>query len=93
MQLAFMFAYPISQVTFDTGTGVTCNALHPGVIDTEISRHIIKGSHIPFYARAAITVFGPIIRLFLLTPEKGAQTTIYCAIAPELKNVSGKYFE
>jgi hypothetical protein len=29
---------------------------------------------------------------FLLTPEKGAQTTLYLATSPEVEGVSGKYF-
>ena len=30
--------------------------------------------------------------LILKTPRQGAQTTIYCAVAEELEEVSGKYF-
>lgn len=34
----------------------------------------------------------PIVLLFLKTPWQGAQTNIYCAVAEELRGVSGKYF-
>ena len=30
--------------------------------------------------------------LILKTPWQGAQTTIYCAVAEELEEVSGRYF-
>ena len=72
---------------------MTCNCLHPGVINTELGRHIDQGSHMPIHWRIGLTLFGPLIRWMLVTPKKGAQTTIYCVIAPELEKVSGKYFE
>ena len=31
-------------------------------------------------------------RLFLKTPEQGAQTTIYLASSPEVEGLSGKYY-
>ena len=74
------------------GTGVTCNCLHPGVINTELGRHLEEGSHLPWLMRFGLWIFSPIIKWVLLTPKQGAQTTIYCAIAPELDEVSGKYF-
>lgn len=74
------------------GSGVTVNCLHPGVIDTELSRHIEEGSHLSMPLRFAFTVFSPFKRWMAISPKKGAQTSIYCAIAPELDNVSGKYF-
>ncbi|KAK7507085.1 hypothetical protein BaRGS_00001936, partial [Batillaria attramentaria] len=69
------------------GTGVTVNALHPGVVKTELGRHmnIFKSS----ISRA---VFAPISWVLLKTPVQGAQTTLYCALATELDGVTGKYF-
>ncbi|MEE9168232.1 MAG: hypothetical protein V3U73_00620 [bacterium] len=32
------------------------------------------------------------VRLFFLSPEKGAEASIYIATSPELEGVSGKYF-
>ena len=37
-------------------------------------------------------IFAPIVHFTAITPKEGAQTTIYCAVAPELEKVSGKYF-
>ena len=65
-------------------TGVTVNAVHPGVVGTEFGgaddttgffRWLVKMTH---WAQA--------------TPEKGARTSVYVASAPELEGVSGKYF-
>ncbi|XP_054258076.1 retinol dehydrogenase 13-like isoform X2 [Macrosteles quadrilineatus] len=69
------------------GTGVTVNAVHPGIVDTEITRHMsIFNSYI-----AAIFV-KPFMWLFTRTPQQGAQTLLYAALLPELEKVSGKYF-
>jgi hypothetical protein len=34
----------------------------------------------------------PVLHLFALSPEKGAETSIYLASSPEVAGVSGKYF-
>lgn len=64
------------------GTGVTANCLHPGVIDTGIWRNV----------RFPLTLGLNFMKLFFKTIPEGAQTTIYLAVADEVKNVSGKYF-
>lgn len=64
------------------GTGVTVNALHPGVT----ASNFVDGMSGP--AALAMKLGKP----FLLTPEQGAQTTIYLATSPEVEGVSGKYF-
>lgn len=64
------------------GKGVIANCLHPGVVATGFGRNtpgLIK------------TLVG-LARPFLMTPEKGAGTSIYLASSPEAANVSGKYF-
>uniref|UniRef100_A0A023ER36 Putative dehydrogenase with different specificities related to short-chain alcohol dehydrogenase n=1 Tax=Aedes albopictus TaxID=7160 RepID=A0A023ER36_AEDAL len=64
------------------GTRVTANCLHPGVIDTGIWRNI------PFPLNL---VFKPIQWCFR-TPEEGSRTTVYLTVAPEVEQISGKYF-
>ncbi|GAB0095529.1 retinol dehydrogenase 12 [Sergentomyia squamirostris] len=63
------------------GTGITINALHPGVVRTELTRNDTTGQILlkPF-------------QCFLKTPEYGAQTTIMLAVDPDLEKISGKYF-
>jgi hypothetical protein len=36
-----------------------------------------------------VTIGGP----FLLSPEKGARTSVYLATSPEVEGISGKYFD
>lgn len=66
------------------GTRMTSNALHPGVISTELSRNLNPLTR--FIWNAYVSVNGK-------TVEQGAATTCYVATAPALGNVSGKYFE
>lgn len=64
------------------GTGVTSNSLHPGVIRTDIGRNS------PFVF-ALMYAFG---FLFYKSLKSGAQTTLACALDPDFKDVTGKYF-
>src|SRR5579872_631153 len=64
------------------GTGVTVNALHPGVVASNFA----AGMSGP----AALAV--KLLKPFLLTSEQGAQTTLYLATSPQVEGVTGKYF-
>ena len=60
------------------GKGVTVNAVHPGVVATELMREAPdRGGG----GRGK------------LTPREGAEGPLWLATAPELENVSAKYFE
>ena len=65
------------------GTGVTSNALHPGFVATRFAHNngIIWGG-----------LMALMQRLFGITPEEGAQTSIYLATASEVATISGRYF-
>jgi NAD(P)-dependent dehydrogenase (short-subunit alcohol dehydrogenase family) len=66
------------------GTGVTVNAVHPGVVATEFAgKDDAKGPVGWFFRMAA-----PLLR----TPERGAETTIYVASSPEVEGRTGRYF-
>ncbi len=67
-----------------SGTGVTANALHPGVIGSNFARAAGPG-----WMRFGLKLLRP----FLLTPEKGAATSVYLASSPEVLGVSGQYFD
>ncbi|KAK3865240.1 hypothetical protein Pcinc_029140 [Petrolisthes cinctipes] len=69
------------------GTGVTSNAVHPGLVNTELGRHMSI-----YKSWIALLFLRPILWLFLKTPRQGAQTTLYAALSPDLEGVSGKYF-
>ena len=67
------------------GTPVTSNALHPGVINTEIDRHMNRFVQVGFGIATRLG-YGKSI-------EEGAATTCYVAASPALASVSGHYFE
>lgn len=64
-------------------TNVTVNALHPGRVATNIWK-------------TNFSFFGPalkwIMAQFSLTPEQGADNSIFLASSPEVERVTGKYF-
>ncbi len=76
-----MFTY--AQARRLENTGVTVNALHPGFVKTNFGR-----SNGGFFAM----VMGFVQQLGAITPEKGAETSIYLASSPQVKGVTGKYF-
>ena len=45
-----------------------------------------------WFSRLKYAIVWPFLSLIFKTPVHGAQTSIYCAIAPELDEVSGLYF-
>jgi NAD(P)-dependent dehydrogenase (short-subunit alcohol dehydrogenase family) len=62
-----------------SGTGVTANCLMPGFVSTDLFRN--SG----FFSRAFVRTFG-------LSPEKGAETSIYLASSPDVDAISGECF-
>ena len=71
------------------GSGITVYSLHPGVIATELWRHM--GDHgTVLYSLLSILWRG--VSLFIKTPESGAQTTIFCAVDESVANETGLYY-
>ena len=64
-------------------TSVTANALHPGVVRTSF------GAEDPALVQR---LFIPFLLHFMKTPAQGAATSIYLASAPDLEQVTGRYF-
>ena len=64
------------------GENITANALHPGLVRTNIARN--NG------------LLGRVVNLFIgvrgITPDKGAETPVYLAASPEVEGVTGRYF-
>jgi len=60
--------------------GITAYALHPGVVASDIWRRV------PWPVR-------PLITRRMITTEEGARTSLYCATAPELAQVSGRFYD
>lgn len=65
------------------GTKKTANAVHPGVIATNLGRHMSPAMAVPFRALAP---------LLLKTVGQGAATEVFVATSPKVDGVSGKYF-
>jgi NAD(P)-dependent dehydrogenase (short-subunit alcohol dehydrogenase family) len=65
------------------GSGVTANCLHPGVVATGF------GHNNPGWLKLGVTIMRP----FVLDAQRGAETSIYLAASPEVRGVTGKYFE
>lgn len=75
--LNLMFTFELARKL--QGTGVSANALHPGFVSTSIFRDT------PALLKMAV-------RVFALSVEKGAETSVYLASSPEVEGISGKYF-
>ena len=64
------------------GTGITVNALHPGLVQTNIARN--NG------------LLGRVVNFFIgargIDAVQGAKTLVYLSTSSEVENVSGKYF-
>ncbi|HEX6246529.1 MAG TPA: SDR family oxidoreductase [Nocardioidaceae bacterium] len=65
------------------GSGVTANALHPGVVSTAF------GAEDPGHTQRLLV---PLLRPFMKSPHRGAATSIHVASAPDLEGVTGGYF-
>jgi retinol dehydrogenase 12 len=62
------------------GTGVTAYALHPGVVATDIWRELPWGLR-------------HLAKAFMISPEKGARTTLHCVASPEVEGETGLYYD
>jgi len=65
---------------------ITVNSLHPGQVDTNMWD--LWGAQRRWYSSL---LYG-MMKLFLISAEEGAQTSIYLASSGEVKGMTGKYF-
>ncbi len=61
-------------------TGVSTYALHPGVVASDVWRELPQ----PFRAVA---------KLFMISVEEGAATTLYCATSPDVSTETSLYYD
>lgn len=64
-------------------SGQTANSVHPGVIHTNLGRHMNP------IARGALALGAPLV---LKSTAQGAATQCYVAVHPNVQGVTGKYF-
>ena len=76
-----MFSYELARRL--GATGVTANALHPGMVNTSF------GAADPAGVQRWLV---PLLRPFMKSPSRGAATSVYLATAPELERVTGCFF-
>ncbi|KAK3092553.1 hypothetical protein FSP39_004371 [Pinctada imbricata] len=66
------------------GTGVRVHTLHPGMVNTELSRHSLS--------RFMRVLLSPLAWFLLQSSREGCQTVVYCAVSEELDHVTGRYY-
>ena len=76
-----MFTYELARLL--KGSGVTANALHPGVVRTSF------GSDDPGRTQRVLV---PFIKPFMKSPAQGAATSIHLASSPGLSECSGQFY-
>jgi len=64
------------------GTGITANAIHPGTVATGLG---LQNGRLG-------KVINVLMKVFLQSPSKGARTSVYACVSPELEGVTGRYF-
>lgn len=76
-----MFTYELARRL--AGTGVTANALHPGVVATNFGKNNAN------WFGWGVKLLAP----FFISASRGAATSVYLASSPEVEGVNGKYFK
>ncbi|XP_050436237.1 retinol dehydrogenase 14 [Adelges cooleyi] len=79
-----MFSNELARRLSDSNAGVTCNCLHPGIIDSGIWRNV------PFPLNLPLQL---VVKTMFKTTEQGAQTSIYLAVSEDVAKTNGKYFK
>ena len=74
-----LFTYELAERL--RGTGVVANCVHPGAVSTNFAQN----------NRGPITLLFRALKPFMRSPEKGADTIVYLAVAPEAGWMTGKY--
>lgn len=67
------------------GSGVTVNALTPGIVRTNLGRHV----QVPVLAKP---LFNLLSWGLFKSPEEGAQTSVYLACSPDVDGVQGECY-
>ncbi|KAL0967605.1 hypothetical protein UPYG_G00254390 [Umbra pygmaea] len=81
-----LFTHELARRLEEEGvTGVTVNALTPGIVRTNLGRHV----HIPLLVRPLMYLAS---LAFFKSPLEGAQTPLYLACSPDVEDVMGKCF-
>ncbi|KAM6341583.1 LOW QUALITY PROTEIN: polyprenol dehydrogenase [Podargus strigoides] len=77
-----LFTYRLQHLLTANGSHVTANIVDPGVVNTELYKHVFWVVKVAKWMTAW---------LFFKTPEEGASTSIYAAVSPEMEGAGGCY--
>ena len=75
-----LFGYELARRL--NGLNITSNTLHPGTVNSNF------GSDLSGFFRVLIYLFKP----FMISPKKGAETSVYLASSHDVEGITGKYF-
>ena len=78
-----LFTRALAQKLRDRGSRVTVNAVHPGIVATDI---VVNRANDRFRWVASL------MKLLFMTSDEGAKTSVFLASEPSLSCVSGEYF-
>jgi retinol dehydrogenase 12 len=78
----FMLLFSVELARRLSGTRITVNAVHPGVVRTQMMTR----------APGFFKIIAYLALPFAVSPQKGAATSVYLASSPEVATVSGRYF-
>ena len=76
-----LFTYELARRLEETG--VTTNAVHPGVVSSRIWNRSLH----------PISLFMRLFKPFMARPKTSAEAVARLAVAPELADVTGRYFK
>ncbi|MHA1237620.1 MAG: SDR family oxidoreductase, partial [Candidatus Hodarchaeales archaeon] len=80
-----LFIYELHHRLRKSGvTNVTSNAVHPGFIRTNFGMNGLN-----WFQKLGMKIVHPFLAI---SPQEGAETSIYVASSPEVENISGEYF-
>ncbi|XP_074950965.1 polyprenol dehydrogenase isoform X2 [Phalacrocorax aristotelis] len=77
-----LFTYQLQHLLTANGSHVTANVVDPGVVNTELYKHVFWVVKVVKWMTAW---------LLFKTPEEGASTSIYAAVSPEMEGAGGCY--
>lgn len=80
-----LFIYELHHRLRDSGvTNVTANAVHPGFVRTNFGMNGLN-----WFQKLGMKFIHPFLAI---SPQEGAETSIYVASSPEVESISGEYF-
>ncbi|XP_067041375.1 dehydrogenase/reductase SDR family member on chromosome X-like [Acropora muricata] len=78
-----LFSYELNRRLKEKNCPVTSNAVHPGIVNTELFHGLPWCLKIPQDG---------LVYLLFKTPKQGADSSLYVALSPEMEGLGGLYF-